>query len=70
MKNYKKKFLSFCLDDPMLKYLSNRTSNAGDRTSNTNSAPAKPRYRGPDPQKNRYAYNYLISKMTKMLTFI
>ncbi|CAF1274986.1 unnamed protein product [Rotaria magnacalcarata] len=41
-------------DDPMLKYLSNKTSDTGDRTNNSNSAPAKPRYRGPDPQKNRF----------------
>ncbi|CAF3731612.1 unnamed protein product [Rotaria sordida] len=41
-------------DDPMLKYLSNRTSDVGDRTNNSNSVPAKPRYRGPDPQKNRF----------------
>ncbi|CAF4515930.1 unnamed protein product [Rotaria socialis] len=41
-------------DDPMLKYLSHKTSDTGDRTNNSNSAPAKPRYRGPDPQKNRF----------------
>ncbi|CAF2705514.1 unnamed protein product [Rotaria sp. Silwood2] len=41
-------------DDPMLKYLSKRTSDVGDRTNNSNSAPPKPRYRGPDPQKNRF----------------
>jgi pre-mRNA-splicing factor CWC26 len=44
----------FYLDDPMLKYLTNKTSDSGDRTNTTNKAPAKPRYRGPEPQKNRY----------------
>ncbi|CAF0805432.1 unnamed protein product [Adineta steineri] len=39
-------------DDPMLKYLTKKSSDGGDRL--TNSAPAKPRYRGPDPQKNRF----------------
>lgn len=43
----------------MLKYLSNKKSDAGDRANNSNSAPAKPRYRGPDPQKNRYEYKLL-----------
>ncbi|CAF0773801.1 unnamed protein product [Rotaria sp. Silwood1] len=41
-------------DDPMLKYLSKKTSDVGDRTNNSNSTPPKPRYRGPDPQKNRF----------------
>jgi pre-mRNA-splicing factor CWC26 len=41
-------------DDPMLKYLTNNKSDVGDRTSNSTRAPAKPRYRGPDPQKNRF----------------
>jgi hypothetical protein len=44
-------------DDPMLKYLS-KPSNGGDRSNNSNNAPAKPRYRGPDPQKNRYEYKF------------
>jgi pre-mRNA-splicing factor CWC26 len=44
----------FYLDDPMLKYLTNKPSDSGDRTNTTNRAPAKPRYRGPEPQKNRY----------------
>jgi hypothetical protein len=38
----------------MLKYLTKKPSAGGDGTGN--SAPAKPRYRGPDPQKNRYEY--------------
>lgn len=43
----------------MLKYLTNKPSDTGDRTNstgsnNSNRAPAKPRYRGPEPQKNRY----------------
>jgi hypothetical protein len=53
-----KSIFIFKLDDPMLKYLSNKTADASDRTNNSNSAPAKPRYRGPDPQKNRYAYEF------------
>jgi hypothetical protein len=47
----------FKSDDPMLKYLS-KPSNGGDRSNNSNNAPAKPRYRGPDPQKNRYEYKF------------
>jgi len=53
-----KSIFIFTLDDPMLKYLTNKTADAGDRTNNSNSAPAKPRYRGPDPQKNRYEYQF------------
>jgi hypothetical protein len=40
----------------MLKYLSNKTSDVGNRPNNSNNAPIKPRYRGPDPQTNRYEY--------------
>ncbi len=42
----------------MLKHLSNNKSDTGDQTNNSNRAPAKPRYRGPDPQKNRYEYDF------------
>lgn len=44
---------SLYLDDPMLKYLTNKPSETAGRTSNTNQPPPKPRYKGPDPQKNR-----------------
>jgi hypothetical protein len=40
----------------MLKYLSNKTSDVGDRPNNSNNTPVKPRYSGPDPQTNRYEY--------------
>jgi len=53
-----KLILCFQLDDPMLKYLSKKTSDVGDRTNSGNTAPVKPRYRGPDPQKNRYEYEF------------
>jgi len=46
----------FNLDDPMLKYLFNKTSHVGDPPNNSNNAPVKPRYRGPDHQTNRYEY--------------
>jgi len=36
-------------DDPMLK-----TSDVDDRPNNSNNAPVKPRYKGPDPQTNRF----------------
>ncbi len=38
----------FNLDDPMLKHLSNKTSDVGDRLNNRNNAPVKSRYSGPD----------------------
>lgn len=37
----------------MLKYLSNKASEQGEQTSDGARAPPKPRYKGPDPQKNR-----------------
>ena len=37
----------------MLKYLSNKSADGGPGTKSGSSAPAKPRYKGPDPQKNR-----------------
>ncbi len=40
----------------MLKDLSNKTSGVGDRLHNSNNDPVKPRYKGPDPQTNRYEY--------------
>ena len=42
----------------MLKYLTNKPSDAGDQSNNSNRAPAKPRYRGPEPQKNRYEFEF------------
>ncbi|CAF3692115.1 unnamed protein product [Rotaria sp. Silwood1] len=41
-------------DDPMLKYLSNKTSDVSDRSNTRNNSPVKPRYRGRDPQTNRF----------------
>ncbi|CAF3610766.1 unnamed protein product [Rotaria sp. Silwood1] len=41
-------------DDPMLKYLSNKTSDVSDRSNIRNNSPVKPRYRGRDPQTNRF----------------
>ena len=38
----------------MLKYLTNKPSDTVDRADGGPRVPAKPRYRGPDPQKNRY----------------
>ena len=40
----------------MLKYLTKKPSDGGNQSNNSNNAPAKPRYRGPDPQKNRFEY--------------
>ena len=37
----------------MLKYLTNKASEQGERMNDGTRAPAKPRYKGPDPQKNR-----------------
>jgi hypothetical protein len=53
LNDYKIDVFFFKLDDPMAKYLTNNTSDVGDQSNSTNRAPAKPRYRGPDPQKNR-----------------
>ncbi len=44
----------FNLDDPMLKYIFNKTSNDADRPNNINNDQVKPRYRGHDSQTNRY----------------
>ncbi|CAF1084346.1 unnamed protein product [Adineta ricciae] len=41
-------------DDPMLKYLTKKGPDTNDRSTGGNAAPPKPRYRGPDPQKNRF----------------
>ena len=63
----------FHLDDPMLKYLTNKPSDSGNRTSNSNQAPAKPRYRGPEPQKNRYTrkfFQYEILFIVKYILYL
>lgn len=54
----------------MLKYLSNKPSDTGDRTNNSNRAPAKPRYRGPDPQKNRYEYEFSNVELYSIYVYI
>jgi len=43
----------------MLKYLTKKPSNTGDRSAGggaTTSAPVKPRYKGPEPQRNRFDF--------------
>jgi len=43
----------------MLKYLTKKPSNTGDRSAGggaTTNAPVKPRYKGPEPQRNRFDF--------------